>query len=379
MSEIAETTTIVQSEEIIRPQHSGELQNIQAAYRLDGKNYLKWSQLVRTVLKGKWKISHLMGTGPKLGDPHFEAWDEEDSMIMAWLWNSMIPKISDTCMFLATAKDIWDAIQQTYSKARDAAEVYEVKVKTVAAKQGDKTVTEYANQLKSLWKELDHYRVIKTKCPEDAAILKDFIEQDRVYDFLVGLNPEFDQVRIQILGKQEVSCFNEVVALIQGEESRRCLMLNPQNTDSSAMVAGSGNNSATNMERVLVSGNGRSSQPKTQNRDYKDNLWCTYCKKARHTLQQNGATPQEIGSLNQEEVDRVRSLICNLDKPTGAIDHMTHSPNIFSTYFLCSSNRKIATANGSLTIVASITDVKISPSLMLKNVLHVPRTRIRGG
>ena len=80
----------------------------------------------------------------------FEAWDEEDFMIMAWLWNSMIPKISDTCMFLATAKDIWDAIQQTYSKARDAAEVYEVKVKTVAAKQGDKTVTEYANQLKSL-------------------------------------------------------------------------------------------------------------------------------------------------------------------------------------------------------------------------------------
>ena len=127
-------------------------------------------------------------------------------------------------------------------------------------------------------------------------------------------------------------------------------MLNPHNTDSSAMVAGSGNNSATNMERVLVSGNGRSSQPKTQNRDYKDNLWCTYCKKAHHTrercwklhgkppsrewgqkgeqpsnngqthvttVQQNGATPQETGSLNQEEVERVRSLICNLDKPAG--------------------------------------------------------------
>ena len=106
MSEIVETTAIAQSEETIRPQHSRELQNIQAAYRLNGKNYLKWSQLVRTVLKGKGKISHLMGTRPKLGDPHFEAWDEEDSMIMAWLWNSMIPEISDTCMFLATAKDI---------------------------------------------------------------------------------------------------------------------------------------------------------------------------------------------------------------------------------------------------------------------------------
>ena len=50
---------------------------------------------------------------------------------MAWLWNSMTSKISDTCMFLATAKDIWDTIQQTYLKARDATQVYEVKVKTI--------------------------------------------------------------------------------------------------------------------------------------------------------------------------------------------------------------------------------------------------------
>ena len=83
-----------------------------------------------------------------------------------------------------------------YSKARDAAQVYEVKVKTIAAKQGSKTVTKYANQLKALWQELDHYRVIKTKCPEYVDVLKDFIERDRIYDFLIELNLEFDQVRI---------------------------------------------------------------------------------------------------------------------------------------------------------------------------------------
>ena len=69
---------------------------------------------------------------------------------MAWLWNSVTPEISDTCMLLAMAKDIWDPIQQTYSKARDAAQVYEVKVKTIVAKQGSKTIIEYVNQLKAL-------------------------------------------------------------------------------------------------------------------------------------------------------------------------------------------------------------------------------------
>lgn len=45
----------------------------------------------------------------------------------------------------------------------------------------------------------------------------------------------------------------------------------------------------------------------------------------------------------------------------------------FSTYFPCPSNKRIATADGSLTTVARVGDVKISASLTLKNVLHVPR------
>lgn len=425
-------------------QQPGELQHIQTTYRLDGKNYLKWSQLVRTILKGKGKISHLTGTGPKPEDPLFKAWDEEDSMIMAWLWSSMVPEISDTMMFMANAKDIWNAVQETYSKAKDAAQVYEVKVKTMAAKQGSKTVTEYANQLKSLWQELDHYRVIKTKCPEDATILKEFIEQDRVYDFLVGLNSEFDQVRIQILGKPEVPCFNEVVAVIRSEESRRTLMLESLPTNGSAMVGGNVKIEAGRMERrtTYESGSGKNDLPRAQNRD---GLWCTYCKKARHTKEncwkihgkppshewgQKGASFRDKGqahvavnpkqedgkrettSLNQEEMEKLRSFFSTLEKPSGSLfpptgicslaysgkhcssfgfnvsglplkyswimdsgatDHMTHSSNLFSTYSPCPSNKKIATADGSLTTVAGRGDVQISPSIILKNVLHVPK------
>ena len=51
------------------------------------------------------------------------------------------------------------------------------------------------------------------KCSEDTIILKNFIEKDRVYDFLVRLNPKFDQVRVQILGKEET------ISLIRVEES----------------------------------------------------------------------------------------------------------------------------------------------------------------
>lgn len=73
-------------------------QNIQPSYQLNRKNYLKWSQFVRTIFKGKSKLSHLLGKGPKLGDPKFDTWDEADSMVMPWLWNSMMPEVINTCI-----------------------------------------------------------------------------------------------------------------------------------------------------------------------------------------------------------------------------------------------------------------------------------------
>ena len=63
--------------------NNGELQNIHSAYRFNGKNYLKWSQLTRTILKGKGKGSHLTENPPSETETGFRSWEEEDSMIMA--------------------------------------------------------------------------------------------------------------------------------------------------------------------------------------------------------------------------------------------------------------------------------------------------------
>nr|KYP68253.1 hypothetical protein KK1_021873 [Cajanus cajan] len=50
MVELVNTTTEIGDNNF---QTHGELQSLHTAYRLNGKNYLKWSQLVRTILKGK--------------------------------------------------------------------------------------------------------------------------------------------------------------------------------------------------------------------------------------------------------------------------------------------------------------------------------------
>ena len=89
-------------------------------------------------------------------------------------------------------------------------------------------MTEYPNSLKNLFQELDHYRVIEMKCVEDAEALKNFLKNNRDYDFLVGLNQEFDQIRVQILGKEEMPSLEEVISIIRSEEGRRSIMLESQ-------------------------------------------------------------------------------------------------------------------------------------------------------
>ena len=131
---------------------------------------------------------------------------------------------------------IFGTCRKTYSKVHDDAQIYDIKSRISTTKQGNCSITEYSNILHNLWQELDHYQCIEMKCSEDATILKKFMEKDRIYTFLAGLNAEFDIVRVQVLGKEDLPSLNETIGIIQGEESRRRVMLEPQPVESSAMV-----------------------------------------------------------------------------------------------------------------------------------------------
>ncbi|KAI5433432.1 hypothetical protein KIW84_020632 [Lathyrus oleraceus] len=174
---------------------------------------------------------------------------------------------------LRTTKEIWKALKKTYAKTKDAAQIYYVKVKTLGTKQGNKIITKYVNHLKALWVELDHYRVIKTKCTTDATKLREYIEQDRVYDFLVGLNSYFDHVRVQILGKEKILNINDVVSIVRNEERMRELMLTPPSMEISTLLVKKSSTMLVDQKKL-----GETYVEKKGER-----VWCTYCNKPRHT------------------------------------------------------------------------------------------------
>jgi len=130
--------------------------------------------------------------------------------------------------------------------------------------------------MKSFWLELDYYQDFKMQCSDDAVILKNYVERERIFEFLAGLHIEFDQMRVQILGKESLPSLNEVFSLIRVEEGRRTVMLDVPNIEGSAMLITNSRNMSDAMNGAKV--------VKTERKKFpKDDLFCNYCKKTGHT------------------------------------------------------------------------------------------------
>ncbi|GMY06904.1 UBN2_3 domain-containing protein [Fagus crenata] len=55
---------------------------------------------------------------------------------------------------------------------------------------------------------------------KDTATLKKRIENERVYDFLAGLDPRFDQIRVQVLAQDPTPNLRSTYVFVRREELR---------------------------------------------------------------------------------------------------------------------------------------------------------------
>ena len=75
----------------------------------------------------------------------------KNSIVMAWLINSMEPKIGKTYLFYKTTKEIWEAVQEIYSDIENNAQCFQIQSTIRMTRQGTNSVTEYYNTLIELW------------------------------------------------------------------------------------------------------------------------------------------------------------------------------------------------------------------------------------
>ncbi|XP_077217936.1 uncharacterized protein LOC143852439 [Tasmannia lanceolata] len=99
--------------------------------KLNEKNYLLWKQAMKVFLGAKGKLKYILADPPLKTDPKYVVWEQENYVVMGWLWNSMEAHISANCMFMETAKGVWERVQSWYSNDRNISMVYELYEKII--------------------------------------------------------------------------------------------------------------------------------------------------------------------------------------------------------------------------------------------------------
>ncbi|GAV86565.1 UBN2_3 domain-containing protein [Cephalotus follicularis] len=172
--------------------------------KFDGTNYLAWSKAYMISVRANKLARYFTGKTicPK-DEEGEEKWLSEDALVMSWLLHSIKPALSPQYMMIDSAKDIWEAIARQYSHRNNYAQAYEIRQKIKELKQGELSFATYYSAMTYLWQQLDSYRTFRhITASDDLLAFQSDIEKEQVYDFLGGLNSEYDPIRIQILGRE---------------------------------------------------------------------------------------------------------------------------------------------------------------------------------
>ncbi|KAI5427181.1 hypothetical protein KIW84_032559 [Lathyrus oleraceus] len=233
--------------------------------------------------------------------------------------------IGKSYMFLPSAKDVWEAVKETYSDIQNSSQIFGLKSKLLHAKQGDMNVTAYYNELLTLWQELDLCYDDNWRCTKDSFLFLKRQENDRVFMFLVGLNKDLDELKGKPPNwKKKSGCAFH--ASISDQEQQP-----PQSQSPLTTVQ------LDKLYKLLES-----------------------------------PTPSCYIATKGNSAFLSVSLSHTWIVDSSASDNMTGESTLFSSYSLCAGNQKIKIADGSFSAIAGKGSVVLSPMLTLKNVLHVP-------
>ena len=158
----------------------------------------------------------------------------------------------------------------------------------------------------------------------------------RIFEFSVGLNTEFDQIRVQVLGKESLLFLNKTFSIVQAKKGSRIVMLDSQTLEDSIMISTESTDDGLkeNMHRKIGK-NGRFEYIYPW-QSIHEGIWCTYCFKFHgkcHVLNKNRGFKRDqdhftngedssqtrtktnnnkIAEFNKEDNDKLRNLLNSL-------------------------------------------------------------------
>ena len=229
------------------------------------------------ALSAKHKTAFIDGTygRPDSSSPLLPYWKRCNDMVLSWLLNSLHKSIRDSVIFCETASELWKELEERYGQSNKA-RLFQAHKEVCCISQGDLDIAAYFNKAKRLWDEFTAAsaspRCTCGKCEcEVNARLQNYFQDQKLIQFLMGLNESYTQVRGNILMINPTPTLSQVYSLlIQEERQRQVRSFGPFQGEGASFHVNISNSTQAAAQRRQE---GRRSQ-----------LFCTHCKRSGHTM-----------------------------------------------------------------------------------------------
>ncbi|RVW97215.1 Retrovirus-related Pol polyprotein from transposon RE1 [Vitis vinifera] len=223
------------------------------------ENYLSWSASVELWFMGQGYEDHLVTQEADIPEVDRVQWRKIDAQLCSVLWQSVDPKILLHLRAYKTCFKFWNQAKGLYTN--DIQRLYKVASSIVNVRQQDMDLSTYIGQIASLKEEFLTVMPLTTDVGDQRTQIDKFF----MVLTLIGLRPDLETVRDQILGSSSVPSLDDVFARLLRISSTQTLP-SDNTSDSSVLV------SQTNSRGGRSGNRGRGQRPH-----------CTYCNKLGHT------------------------------------------------------------------------------------------------
>ena len=238
-------------------------------------DYFSWARNASLILEAHGLHKYLSEDEKKPTDVVQEQWEQNQKRVMVWLLGSMEKTVREQVESFQTAAEVWTSIEKQFSGKSNKMQVSRILHEMWHFRQDQKSVTEYAGELKKLYRDLEFFRPFKPHDPRDLTLLREWFEPLLVQVFLEGLNPEFKLRSQMIQASPDWPALDETIASILEEETRLA--------NQEAMPQMHGDNRAA-LTHTQSSMSFRSCQANTTKFDHKrrNKVVCDHCKRPGH-------------------------------------------------------------------------------------------------
>ena len=183
-------------------------------------DFFSWSRNALLILESHGLEICLKEDEKKPGDISQEQWEQSKKRVMVWLLGSMERSVREQVEIFQTAAEVWINIEKQFSGKSNKMQVCRIFHEMRHIRQEQKTVTEYAGEIKKLFRDLEFFRPFKAHDPRDIPLLREWFEPLLIQAFLEGLNPEFHLRSQLILATSDWPTLDQTIASILEEETR---------------------------------------------------------------------------------------------------------------------------------------------------------------